>query len=370
MADRRARFVENIAGSGEGLAYGGVGADLRQARERMGLDLADVAVALRIQFVHLDAVERGQFQELPGPAYAIGFIRSYARYLLLDGDAAVAQFKAETSIAPGRGRLIAPEPLGEARRPRGLLILASLALIGAVYGGWVWLQERERLAIEPVPAPPQGSLGQSQGAPAASSQGSPAAPAPASLPAASTSASPAPVSPAPAVAPPQPALQSPAAAPTSGVPIPPASGVLQPGARTEAESQANPEAADDDESTPPPSPNAPEPPTLAAAPQPPAGASTAQVFGLENQDARVVLRARADSWVRIRGANNELVLERTLRTGDTYLVPNRPDLVLWTGNAGGLEVIVDGAPQAPLGASGAARRDIQLDPDRLRRGGG
>jgi cytoskeleton protein RodZ len=63
------------------------------------------------------------------------------------------------------------------------------------------------------------------------------------------------------------------------------------------------------------------------------------------------------------------VLERTLRAGDTYLVPNRPDLTLWTGNAGGLEVIVDGATLPPLGPSGSARRDIQLDPERLRRGG-
>jgi len=356
MADRRARFVEERRA--EGLAYGGVGADLREARERMGLELADVAVALRIQFVHLDALEHGRFQELPGPAYAIGFIRSYARYLRLDGDAAAAQFKSEASIAPSRGRLVAPEPLGEARKPRGLLILASILLLAAVYGGWVWLQERDRMTLEPVAAPPQSAPTTPAASPPRSEDAAPR-PAQAVAP---------PPSPAPAPAP------APASAPQVATLAPgPGPAPQQAVASSEAGGQAAAEPTeDDDESTPPPSPNAPaasDPPTLAAPPPPTAGAATAQVFGLDNQDARVVLRAKADSWVRIRGTNNELILERTLRTGDTYLVPNRPDLLLWTGNAGGLEVLVDGAPLPPLGPSGAARRDIHLDPDRLRRGG-
>lgn len=353
MADRKSRFVDERREPPEQHEYEGIGAVLRRSRERLGLDLADVAAALKIQQVHLDALERGRFHELPGPAYAVGFVRSYARYLRLDDAAAVAQFKSETAIAPGPRRLVAPEPIGEARRPRGLLIGLSLLLAGAVYGGWMWLQGRNQVDLELIPPPPQTAGVAAELAPSAPAA-SPATPATAAAaPSAET-----PASAAEAQAPAQTADAG--ASSTDPMPQDSAAATQDPAASA---------AEEEEESTPPPTPISPvtEPPTLAAAmASAPAGA---QVYGLENRDARVMLRAKADSWVRIRGAGNEVVLERTLRTGDTFLVPNRPDLTLWTGNAGGLEVLVDGKPLPPLGAPGAPRRDISLDPDRLLGGG-
>ena len=90
-----------------------------------------------------------------------------------------------------------------------------------------------------------------------------------------------------------------------------------------------------------------------------------RVYGQGNTDARVVLRARADSWVQVQGRNNELLLTRILRTGDTYRVPNRKDLVLISGNAGGLDVIVDGKSVQALGRPGTVVRNVSLDPARL-----
>ena len=49
------------------------------------------------------------------------------------------------------------------------------------------------------------------------------------------------------------------------------------------------------------------------------------------------------------------------------MVPDRPDLVLWTGNAGGVEVIVDGAPLPPLGPEARVVRDVSLQPQALLR---
>ncbi|HEY4173075.1 MAG TPA: DUF4115 domain-containing protein, partial [Rhodopila sp.] len=46
----------------------------------------------------------------------------------------------------------------------------------------------------------------------------------------------------------------------------------------------------------------------------------------------------------------------------------RTDLVLTTGNAGGTDIEVDGAPTPSLGGSGAVRRDIPLDPDQIKDG--
>jgi cytoskeleton protein RodZ len=85
-----------------------------------------------------------------------------------------------------------------------------------------------------------------------------------------------------------------------------------------------------------------------------------------NRDARVVLRAVNDSWIRVSSVGGDYLRDRTLERGDLFLVPNRPDLELWTGNAGGLEVIVDGDVLAPLGSSGAVVRAVPLEPASLR----
>jgi cytoskeleton protein RodZ len=91
-----------------------------------------------------------------------------------------------------------------------------------------------------------------------------------------------------------------------------------------------------------------------------------QVFEPENTDARVVLRAIESSWLRISSANGEYVRDHTLEPNDVLLVPKRPDLALWTGNAGGLQVIVDGIILAPLGTSGAVIHGVSLEPSNLR----
>ena len=69
--------------------------------------------------------------------------------------------------------------------------------------------------------------------------------------------------------------------------------------------------------------------------------------------------------MQIRSSDRDYVWSRTLEAGDAFFVPNREDLALWTGNAGGLRVIVDGQPLAELGARGEVRRDIPLAADRL-----
>ncbi len=90
-----------------------------------------------------------------------------------------------------------------------------------------------------------------------------------------------------------------------------------------------------------------------------------QVYGADNVDARIVLRAHQDSWVQVRDAQDSLLLTRVLRQGDEYRVPNRSGLTLLTGNAGGIEILVDGRRVQPLGPLGAVRRDIVLDPEQL-----
>jgi cytoskeleton protein RodZ len=82
----------------------------------------------------------------------------------------------------------------------------------------------------------------------------------------------------------------------------------------------------------------------------------------------VVLHARLTSWVQIADASGAPIVIRTLQAGERLDVPALPGLTLFTGNAGGLEIVLDGRPLPALGPVGAVRRGISLDPDSLRGG--
>ena len=116
----------------------------------------------------------------------------------------------------------------------------------------------------------------------------------------------------------------------------------------------------------------PPPTQLASLPDVPVAegvsVNTGRVYGQANRDARIVLTATSDSWVQVRDGDQSVLLTRMLRTGDSYRVPNRADLFLLTGNAGALEIAVDGQIVPPIGPMGAVRRDMRLDADSLKRG--
>ena len=59
-----------------------------------------------------------------------------------------------------------------------------------------------------------------------------------------------------------------------------------------------------------------------------------------------------------------MLFSGVLKAGQSYPVPDRPGLSMRAGNAGGLDVTVDGKPAAPLGPIGAVR-NVALDPQSL-----
>jgi hypothetical protein len=76
---------------------------------------------------------------------------------------------------------------------------------------------------------------------------------------------------------------------------------------------------------------------------------------------QIVLRATAETWVQVRGKGGRMLLRRIMKPGETWPVPAEPDLLLDSGNAGGLELDLDGVPLRPIGARGGVIRDIALD---------
>ena len=94
-----------------------------------------------------------------------------------------------------------------------------------------------------------------------------------------------------------------------------------------------------------------------------------RTYGARNAAARIILRAQENTWVQIRDSEENVLLTQMLQAGDRYLVPNRDGLRLMTGNAGGLDISVDGDSVPAIGARGESRRDVRLDANLLKTGG-
>jgi cytoskeletal protein RodZ len=71
-----------------------LGEEFRSAREARSLSLSDVAERLHIRSVYLAAIEDEDWHVIGAPVYVRGFMRTYARFLGLDPEAAVARFAA------------------------------------------------------------------------------------------------------------------------------------------------------------------------------------------------------------------------------------------------------------------------------------
>ena len=331
-----------------------VGEILRECREHYGEDLEGVALALRIRLAYLEAIEAGRFQDLPGPTYVQGFLRAYADYLGLDSDALLLRYRDDVPRPRGgRMQLDFPAVPPEARFPTTAVLFLSLILAGGAAAGWYYLEapslRRSQIAAgDPV----LGNTARVQiPATQAPALAAPPVEEPRAVGAAQTFL-------------PEIAQERPMAPPV--VAAPPLERLPEPPPQTAA--------------VPPPLPGAPraaandeprlEPPGLLAIPLPPGvGAeATARVYGQTNRDARIVIAAIADSWIQVRDETRSDLFTRMLRAGDTYRVPNRPGLVMLTGNAGGLEITVDGVKAPPIGALGQVTRDIPLDPDALKQG--
>jgi len=118
-----------------------VGERLRVAREEKGLSLDDVARQTRIPIRHLEHIERGEWDALPALTYSVGFARSYANCVGLDGPAIGAELREHLGGIPRNQSAPAAyyEPADPARVPPWSLVLVAI-LIGAllVVGYMVW----------------------------------------------------------------------------------------------------------------------------------------------------------------------------------------------------------------------------------------
>jgi transcriptional regulator with XRE-family HTH domain len=118
-----------------------VGERLRVAREAKNLSLDDVARQTRIPVRHLEHIEREEWDSLPAITYSVGFARSYANTVDLDGAQIGAEVRQQLGGIRTGNAAAAPyyEPADPARvPPRSIAIAAAVIAILLVVGYLVW----------------------------------------------------------------------------------------------------------------------------------------------------------------------------------------------------------------------------------------
>ncbi len=128
-----------------------LGEEFRSAREARSLSLSDVAERLHIRSVYLAAIEDEDWHVIGAPVYVRGFMRTYARFLGLDPEAAVARFAqlvpagtpAASTPRPAAAAAAAEKREGERSSPSLAAILAIVvAVLVVLFVGYEFYQYR------------------------------------------------------------------------------------------------------------------------------------------------------------------------------------------------------------------------------------
>ena len=282
-----------------------LGAYLRSLREAKGGSLEDMARSTRVGIRHLEALEDERLADLPSPVFVRGFIRAYCSFLRENPEPALGRYQELAGTRAAAHAASAPP------RPRNTWASSSL-VVGLV----LLLILGIGLILVNL------SVKKSGGTPVTTARTEPARP--------STSTA---LSPPPA---PAPATSAPA---TSAPPV-----------TASAPPPAPPVAADPPRPETPPagSPAATAP--SAARPAP----GTASTGG-----QRLVIRALEPTWVRVQ-TDEGRIAEELLPAGASREWAAERRFLVTIGNAGGVELTLNGKALPPLGPKGTVIQRLEL----------
>ena len=401
-------------------SYKRIGAQLKTARHEHGFRLSDVARELRISGDYLKLLESGEFDQLPAPTYVSGFLRSYGKFVGLDGAELASRFYALQGHASSKMDYKLPAAAAPPQRSAPAVASLCVLLAIGVYGGWYWFSgpktldvtvESELAAVELDSSRPgmmeknatteafesnstttagmQPDEGETGLAPSIDTS-----PAAADRPLASDTT----------VQRVSPAAENVAETATATVSATVTATVTQPDSSA-ADDTVQARAVDTasvatkpvvaaDTATPAVSERTADAPqttemasrgTSASAISDGAISSSsvtsdrsvmsddtltagrgAAVATMREPAQEITIRAIASSWVEVVRGDGTTVLKKLMRAGDIYIVDDSSGLYLSTGNAGGIEILSGENEIITIGSVGEIVRDLPLAKNRLR----
>jgi cytoskeleton protein RodZ len=309
-----------------------VGETLRRERLRRNLDLEQISHELKIAPKMLEAIEDERFDRLPGDIFARSFVKQYARFLGLDDEELAAEVQRTLQPPPAITHAEKPrdtaasiplprvekwEAVGDSRF-NWSSPLASLALVVLVMMACAGLYSLWQRMHRPVSVHSTATI---------------------------TKAPPPVVTQQPATA-----AAPPVQAPTEQ---PPASSPAEQPQATAAPPQATAAAPPSNSDAPAADPVAAKP-----APEKPATAPAQAAPSNPNAPVRVELVAAEPVWVLAR-TDGKYLFSGTLDPNQPRTIEANSNVTLRIGNAGGVNITLNGKPLGALGPKGQVRT-VQL----------
>jgi len=158
------------------MTKGTFGEGLKREREMRGVSLDEISAATRIATRFLNAIEREQWDQLPGGVFNRGFVRAVARYLGLDEENTVAEYVLAVGDRPSVPVWTGSPPAVTSEQPWAAWIMAAILIITLIAGGWygarrviAWRAARQaaqnKNATEALPSSATGLTANSETAP-------------------------------------------------------------------------------------------------------------------------------------------------------------------------------------------------------------
>lgn len=115
-----------------------IGAHLREARERRGITLRQVADTTKLSMAVLGQIERNEFDRLPGGLFRKGYLRAFAAEVGVDPAEVVGAYTDQHGTGPSGGAAYAPLVLMSAQedartRRHALALVIALGLVFVAY---------------------------------------------------------------------------------------------------------------------------------------------------------------------------------------------------------------------------------------------
>ena len=130
-----------------------VGEVLHRARLQYRLTLEQAEAGTRIKAIYLDALEKGDYDRLPGKVYVVGFVKSYSDYLGLDADEMVKLLKKQANIATPKPAQIFPVATEDQKVPSKKIVLISTGIL--VFILILWNISHPTGSSDSIPAVPK-----------------------------------------------------------------------------------------------------------------------------------------------------------------------------------------------------------------------
>ncbi len=336
---------------------------LQRERERRKVNLRDVARAIRVHPIHLDAIERGDLTRMPHRSDAIGMVGAYAEFLGFDPQPMMmhyAQLLPRSSTPKPQGSR-KPTPLGSARiidfplarrlkemANGGGGVVASVLAAVVLFGGisYAVLPGGDPDPVKVVAKAPTGKSGDVVSANGGSRT---------KISATVSKTE-------------RPLEDTPQTAESIDPAVDPIGALLAAEADRAANSlnglgeliASNGEIARlaDNMTTATTKP-------VKSVDKPLARDGKGRIFGADNVNARLVLRATERVWVRVEDGKGKTILVDTLNAGDRFKVPNQEGLVVIARDGGLLAFEIDGKPVGTLGNPGEVLVNRALDINKL-----